>query len=331
MRKICIILTLLTVTMWIPGASAQNAENSPSDADIQRVENLLATMTVEQKVGQMFMVSLFGHGMTEQGEDLLRTYQPGAVAIFGFNTDFEPAPQVARLLNEMQAIAVESGAGIPLIIAADQEGGDVRRIVNDVTKFPDPMGFGAITNLVSIEHIGQATGAELRAIGVNMNLAPIADLYTPEDITDENRVLHRRTFGDDPERVGVQVAAYSDGLAEAGVIGVLKHFPGHGGAEDSHQTLPQIDMDYETAMSTALRSFQVAIEQNVPAIMVGHLYYGAIEPVPNLPASLSPTMNHILREDFGFDGVIMTDALDMSAVSETYTVPQAALMAIQAG
>lgn len=287
-------------------------------------------MTLEQKVGQMFMVSLYGAELSEAGAAFIRQQQPGAVAIFGYNADGRTPQQVAALINQMQAVATENG-GVPLIIATDQEGGRVQRITNGMTVFPDPLYLGAVTNDAALERIGAVMGAELAALGINMNLAPVADLHTRGDMLSDVRVMHRRTFGDNPERVGEQAAAYVEGLRQAGVIGVVKHFPGHGGAADSHADLPRVLMDAETAAAQPFRAFEVAVANGVPSVMVSHLYYSQVEPVPDLPASLSPTMLGMLREDFGFDGVIMTDAMDMAALANRYYVPDAALMFVQAG
>jgi len=331
MKRLLKLITLWAIfSLWLASAMAQDQrELSPSDA--ARVESLLQTMTLEEKAGQLFMVSLYGRELTEAGKNLIRDYHPGAVALFSYNTDFEPASRVAYLINQMQSAASNSGAGVPMIIAVDHEGGRVRRIVNDVTRFPDPLFMGAITQPHTIEHIGELTGRELRALGVNMNLAPVADLYSPGDLTDKNRVLNRRTFGDDPQRVGEATAAYGTGLNAGGVISVTKHFPGHGGAIDSHRTLPEVATPATQARQTALYPFEIAVQAGTPAIMVGHLYYSELEPEERLPASLSPTLNGILRDDFGFDGVVMTDALDMNAITQNYAIPQAALMAINAG
>lgn len=330
MKNAALLLILLLSLIFAPPSHAQMPTGLTAE-EAQRVENLLASMTLEEKVGQLFMVSIYGRRLPEAGELLITQYHPGAVALFNYNTEWETGGSVAFLINQMQTAATSSGAEIPLIIAADQEGGRVRRIVNEVTQFPDPLWLGAITDMDVIREVGRVTGAELRAIGVNMNLAPVADLYTREDMFDKNRVLHRRTFGDDPNRVGEQAAAYAQGLGAAEVIGVLKHYPGHGGAADSHKELPHIEMDAATALNGPLRAFEVAVREGVPAIMVGHLNYTALEPVPNLPASLSPTMIGILRHDFGFDGLVMTDAMDMAAIAGNFEIPQAALMAIQAG
>lgn len=315
----CLVLVSLIIGIW------------PASSSDEEIDVLLASMTLEEKVGQMFMVSLYGKRLTDAGENLISTYHPGAVALFGYNVDYERADHIALLINEMQTAAVESGAEIPLFIAADQEGGRVQRIVNGVTHYPDPLYLGAIMTPEPIRGVGAATGAELRALGVNMNLAPVADLQSRPDEFDKNRVLYRRTFGDDAGRVGWQVAAYSAGLADSGVVGVVKHFPGHGGTVDSHHRLPMIDTEAEIARQTALASFESAVDVGIPAVMVGHLYYSALEPVENLPSSLSPTLIGILREEFGFEGIIMTDALDMNAVSLTYSIPDAALMSVQAG
>lgn len=303
----------------------------PAQSQQDRIDTLLAEMTLAEKVGQMFMVNQYGTALTVSGESFIAEMHPGAVALFGRNLDDEPLSQVASFINEMQTVATENGAGVPLFVAIDQEGGRVQRLVNDVTYLPDPLALGAATEAASIQRVGAAIGAELNGVGFNMNLAPVADLQTRDDMLNPYRVMHRRTFGDDAERVGWQVAAFTDGLAESNVVGVLKHYPGHGGAADSHAGLPLIDVDAETARATALRAFEVAVQEGVPSIMVGHLYYSQLEPEDNLPATLSPTLLGILRNDFGFAGVIMTDAMDMGALADNFYVPDAALRFVQAG
>ncbi len=328
MRKIIGLIFLLA--LLVPQIHAQeNSEETTTHAE--RVEALIHNMTLEEKVGQMFMINIYGKAIGDRATAFIQEQHPGAVAIFGYNTDYETAGNIAHFINQIQEAATAGQNGIPMIIATDQEGGRVRRIVNDVTLFPDPLALGATTHLEAVERIGYAVGAELRAIGITMNLAPVADLHTREDMLNQYRVMHRRTFGDDPQRVGEQVAAYSEGLAEAGVIGVIKHYPGHGGAADSHAGLPVIDLDAQSALAGPLKAFEVAVQNGVPAVMVGHLYYKSLEPVENLPASLSPTLLGILREDFGFNGVVMTDAMDMGGLMNNFYVPDAALTFVQAG
>ena len=288
-------------------------------------------MTLDEKIGQLFMTNIPGDWLYEDGIRYIQALQPGAIAIFPSNTTGKDAASLARFINTLQENTIDSGAGIPLIIATDQEGGNVQRVQIDVTQLPDPLGFGASGNLDSVRDVAQHIGAELHDLGITMNLAPSVDLSIRADMLSSVRVMNRRTSGDDPERVGILAAAYVDGLADAGVIGVIKHFPGHGGAADSHAQLPRIDTDRETAFATSLHSFEMAIQEGVPAVMVGHLYYSDIEPTPNLPASLSPTMIGILRDDFDFSGVVMSDAFDMSAIYDNFYADDAALMFIRAG
>lgn len=324
-----ILLCLFLIAALLLGLAPPPQPTTAQDSNA--IETRLAGMTLEEKVGQMFMVTLFGKRLTEQGDALIREYHPGAVALFGFNTDFETGGHVALLINEMQTAATESGAGIPLFIAADQEGGEVRRIINDVTEFPDPLAMGAVTDLEVVRNLGEAKALEMRALGVNMNLSPVADLTVQSDMENFTSVMYRRTMGDDPQRVGAVAAAYAEGLARGGVVAVAKHFPGHGGTVDSHRTLPIVETPADEALAQPLRSFEVAVGQGIPAVMVGHLHYSQLEDVPDLPASLSPTLLGILRDDFGFEGLAMTDALDMAAVAGQYPLTEATLMAVQAG
>jgi beta-N-acetylhexosaminidase len=290
-------------------------------------------MTPQEKVGQVFMVSLYGKDLTEAGATLLQTYHPGAVSLFAYNTDFQPAEEVARLINAMQHEATQHGAGIPLFIAIDHEGGRVQRLVNDVTLFPDPLAYGAVDDPALVQAVGAALADELAQLGINMNLAPVLDLFSERDMLDKNRVLHRRTLGQDSVRVGQAAAAFAAGQSQRGVVSVGKHFPGHGGtAVDSHHRLPVLEMDSATAYAEPLAAFQTAIATgHLPAIMLGHLYYSALEPQANLPASLSPTLVTLLRDEMDYDGLIMTDALDMAAIAGTYALPDAALLALNAG
>jgi beta-N-acetylhexosaminidase len=295
-------------------------------------ERLLAQMTLPEKIGQLFMVSLAGDSLSEAGQAFIQEQHPGAIALFGYNVGEAELEGLSRLTNAIQQTAVESGAGIPLLIATDQEGGRVQRIQNGLTLFPPPLFMGAITQAEALQAVGRASAAELASVGINMNLAPVGDLLVRQDMTNEQSVMYQRTWGDDPARVGWQLGQYTQGMAQAGVVGVVKHYPGHGGsAGDSHTRLPQISLAADAAYDGPLQAFAQAVANQIPAIMVGHLYYDQLEPQANLPASLSPTMIAILRQEMGFDGVIMTDAMDMGAIANQYYLPDAALLAIQAG
>jgi len=321
MHKIALILLIWLIASLMPTSISHQQTIAQQSMDI---ETIISEMTLRQKVGQLFMVNLYGTQLSTADIELLTTVQPGAVSIFGYNTEGQSPEQVRQLINTMQR-----NSQIPLIVSTDHEGGRVQRIQNGVTQLPSPLFLGAITTPTPIESVGFAVGQELRALGVNMNLAPVADLSTRIDLLRRVRVMNSRTWGEVPARVGWQVAAYSDGMAQAGVIGVLKHFPGHGGTPDTHAGLVAVDVDEETAYAQAFNAFAIAIENGVPAVMVGHLIYTDFD--NEYPATLSPILMNILRNDFGFDGVIMSDAMDMGALAENYYVPDAAVQFFMAG
>ncbi|MCI0711968.1 MAG: glycoside hydrolase family 3 protein [Chloroflexi bacterium] len=301
-----------------------------TDAQDDRVTTLMNEMTTREKVGQLFMVTLYGSRLLDTNDQFIREYYPGALALFGSNLDYQSAEETTDLVNTFQNISVEA-SGIPMIVATDQEGGRVWRLINGFTHFPEPLYLGAMDQWSAVE-VGESMGREIRAVGVNMNLAPVVDLTTREDALNQYRVLSTRTMGQDPVMVGRNAGALVQGMSNEQVIGVLKHYPGHSPTStDSHHNLAQVDMDRETFSNTNLKAFGTAIEHGAEVVMVGHLYYPSIEPEENLPASLSPTMIGILRNELGFDGVIMTDAFDMGAIQKNFEVTDAAVMAIQAG
>lgn len=298
-----------------------------AQGDDPRIPALLAGMNTRQKVAQLFVVSLWGEVLTLEGAAFLRDYQPGGVALFGYNA--ASPQQITSLTNAIQAELTTAGAP-PAWLAIDQEGGVVLRLsaANGFTSFPVNMAVAATGEPAYAQAIGQAMAEELRAIGINMNLAPVLDVET----NPENPVIFRRAYSADPHLTASMGAAMITGLQSGGVMATAKHFPGHGEtAEDSHVTLPIINVDRARLDAVELVPFRAAIEAGVGAIMAGHLWYPALEP-DEIPASLSPlVLSGLLRGDLGFGGLIMTDALDMDAVDLRYRLNQAALLAIQAG
>lgn len=315
-RWIRIIIVALC-TVMVVSARAQSS----------RVDAMLASMTLEQRVAQLFMVTLHGGVMTEQGAAFLRDYQPGAVVLFTSNIGSPAA--VTNLTNAYQH-TITSAGGVPLLIAVDQEGGVVSRLAPEhgYTFYPTPLLFTAAGNEYS-QTAGALIASELAAVGINMNLAPVADLETFR----ENPIIARRAFGNDPAITGEAVAAFVTGTQSMNVLATAKHFPGHGDTrEDSHSTLPILNFDRARLDAVELVPFRAAIEADVAAIMVSHIWFPQIDPTPNMPASLSrPVITDLLRNELGYDGVIMTDALDMNAVDLTYNFYDAAIMAVNAG
>lgn len=321
-----------TMLRWLPAALVFVSifilflRPSPAAGD-DSVDALLEQMTLEQKIAQMFMVTLHGGVLNQPSQEFLRQWQPGAVSLFSDNVT---SPEgVTALTNAMQAAMQDVGAP-PLIIATDQEGGVVSRLTPEAgfTLMPTPLLMGAAGRNAA-QQMAIAVAEELRAVGVNMNLAPVADLETNPD----NPIIFRRAFGSDPEMVGEAISGYISGMQIMNIMATAKHFPGHGETSaDSHAELPRLDLDRERIDSVELVPFRDAIRAGVAAVMVGHLWYTALDPTANMPASLSaPVVTGLLRNELGFNGIIMTDAMDMNAVDLTYNFYDAVLMAIEAG
>jgi beta-N-acetylhexosaminidase len=281
---------------------------------------------LEQRVAQIFVVSLFGSDLTVAGRDFLMRWQPGGVVLLGKNAGDPPA--VTRLTNAYQQ-TITSAGGLPLLIAVDQEPGAISHLNTGFTEFPTPLLITAAGQPTLSYRVGQAIGEELYAVGVNWNLAPVADLET----NPSNPIIRRRSFGSAPAMVAPQVAQFVRGTQAAGILATAKHFPGHGDSSgDSHLTLPVIQLSRERLETVELAPFRAAIQAGVEVVMVAHIWYPVLEPQPDLPASLSSNIiTGLLRRDLGFNGLIITDALDMDAIDTAYSYPEAVLKAIEAG
>ncbi|MGH2521514.1 MAG: glycoside hydrolase family 3 N-terminal domain-containing protein [Anaerolineales bacterium] len=275
----------------------------------------LPALTLDQKIGLLLLAGINGAELTRETRALISEVHVGGVVLRGRNV--RDAAQLARLITDLQAVAAESGQG-PLFVAMDQEGGDVSRLQQGVTHFPSPMALGAAGDPALAYQVGFATAGELLVLGVNVNLAPSLDVLTNPD----NAVISLRSFGSDPARVAQLGLAFVRGTLDAGAIPVAKHYPGHGSTStDSHAGLPQIE-----TLDTA--PFEAAMAEGAPVVMVGHLWASSLDPAPR-PASLSPNLIFSLRQKF--EGVILTDSLNMGAISNQHTAPEAAVLALQAG
>ncbi len=286
----------------------------------------LADMSLEQRVAQMFIVNLYGSQLTEAGRDFLMRQQPGGVVLLPEN--ITTPTEVTQLTNVYQQTITERG-GLPLFITVDQEGGMISHLRDGFTVFPIMALLTATDDTDLAERVGKAMAQEMVAVGVNMDLAPVADLET----NPHNPIIKRRAFGNDPQMTGPILAAFIRGMQGGNVLATAKHFPGHGDSNsDSHTGLPVIPLSRERLESVELAPFRAAIEADVSTVMVAHIYYPALEPEENLPASMSHNIvTGLLREEMGYQGLIVTDALDMDAIDTVYSYPNAALTAIKAG
>ena len=288
------------------------------------VETTLAGMSLEQKIGQMILSGVNGGNASPSTCAYLREISPGGVLYRAGNVS---NPEQLRAFSAgLQTCAQENGLP-PLLIALDHEGQYVNRFESSATLFPAAMALGAAANPQLTHDVALAQGQELAYAGVNMVLGPVADVLTAYDST----VISLRSFGEDPQQVAPLVSAMTGGFNQAGLIPVLKHFPGHGGVgEDSHEDLPVDLSAADTISSTYLPPFRSGIDLGAPVVMLGHVVYPALDS-NNLPATLSVPVIRLLREDLGFKGVILTDSMGMGAIKQHWTVGDASLMAVQAG
>ena len=248
------------------------------------------------------------------------------VTLFRANNVRTPA-QLRALTAELQAAA--GGAGLPILIAVDQEGGQLLALGDGWTPFGGPMALGAAGDPGLAERVGQAIGRELRAVGVNVDYAPCLDVAS----NPANPSLGIRSFGDDPAAVAELGTAWLRGLQSSGVAGTAKHFPGKGeGSVDTHLELAVVERDRPGLDAVELRPFRAAVESGVRLVMSGHFAVPAITGSRRIPSTLAPqVMTGLLRDDLGFAGVSITDALDMGALPQDATQAVDVIAALEAG
>jgi beta-N-acetylhexosaminidase len=250
-----------------------------------------------------------------------RSAQHGLGGIVLFSSNVESREQLSGLTGALKA---ERG---DILLAIDEEGGDVTRLESSTgSSYPGNYALGAVDDPELTAEVGASIAADLREVGINLDFAPVADVNTNPD----NPVIGTRSFGADPELVARHTAAFVKGLQEAGIAACAKHYPGHGDTElDSHLALPTVDDDRESLLAGALIPFRAAIEADVQSVMTAHIVAPAVDDVP---ATISrELLDGLLRRELGFDGLVITDALDMAAISSGIGVNEGAVRALEAG
>ncbi|MGW0671105.1 glycoside hydrolase family 3 protein [Streptomyces sp. NPDC002746] len=253
---------------------------------------------------------------------LLRRIGEGLSSVGLFGRNVETPGQLAALTAQLRAERDD------VLVAIDEEGGDVTRLeVRHGSSFPGNLALGSVDDTVLTRAVAQELGRRLADCGVNLNWAPSADVNSNPG----NPVIGVRSFGADPHLVARHTAAYIEGLQAAGVAACTKHFPGHGDtAVDSHHALPRIDVDLETLHARELVPFRAAIAAGSKSVMSAHILLPALD--PHRPATLSPQiLTGLLREELGYDGLIVTDAVEMQAIASTYGIERGSVLAIAAG
>ncbi|EKN70195.1 glycoside hydrolase [Neobacillus bataviensis LMG 21833] len=302
------------------------------------IGDAIKQMTMEEKVGQMLMPDFRtwkGQNVTEMNAEiaaLVKKYHLGGVILFRENT--VTAAQTTKLVSAYQDAAEKAG----LLISIDQEGGIVTRLQFG-TDFPGNMALGASRSEALAEKVGKAIGEELNAVGINMNFGPVLDVNNNPD----NPVIGVRSFGEDPELVAKLGNAYIKGLHETGTASTAKHFPGHGDtATDSHLGLPEVPHDIDRLKKVELYPFQQAMDAGIDAVMSAHVTFPKIDSTKAIskkdgteiaiPGTLShKVLTGLMREEMGFKGVIVTDAMNMQAIADHFGPVDAAVRAVKAG
>jgi len=282
-------------------------------------------MTLRQKIGQMTFAGLRSSKLDEEFARLIEEYKIGNVILFSRNV--ENALQVKNLNIELQKL-IRGQTGYPAFISIDQEGGMVTRLTQDCTNMPGAMAVAATGNPDNARIAGEITGRELRALGININLAPVMDVNS----NPANPVIGVRSYGDTPETVSSYGIQMMRGLKNSGVMAVLKHFPGHGDTSvDSHLDLPVIDKPLCELEKADFMPFKNAIDCGAEAVMTSHILFPQICN-DNYPATMSRTIiTGLLKERMGFKGLVMTDCLEMDAIKKYYGTAKGAVEAIKAG
>lgn len=313
--------------------------------DDKKLRSLISRMTLEEKVGQLFVMRVYGHSATAPDQadidanlkeigvrtaaELLARYRVGGIIYFTWAHNTRDPHQIADLSNGIQAASLELPRGLPVLISTDQEHGIVCRVGEPATLFPGAMAIGAGRSLKDARSLGRIAGQELKAIGIRQNYSPVADV----NVNPANPVIGVRSFGSEPGAVAQLVAAEVAGYQRSRqVAATAKHFPGHGDtAVDSHYGFPVITHTRAEWEKLDAPPFRAAIAAGIDSIMTAHIMVPALDDSGD-PATLSrPILDGILRGELGYDGVIVTDSLGMEGVRTKYGDDRVPVLALKAG
>lgn len=295
------------------------------------IDTLISKMTLEQKVGQLFVIGFTGSKLTPELREMIEQYHVGSVILFSLNQNIESPQQIAQLDHDLQTAAINSGH-TGLFICIDQEGGRVTRLFENrgFTEFPSAMAIGATGKPENAERLARAIAVEMKALGLNVNFAPVLDVNNNA----VNPIIGTRSFSSDPNIVAKFGVAFLKGLQSEGILAFGKHFPGHGDTgTDSHIALPTVPHNRERLAAIEFVPFKAAMQNDVAGIMTAHVTFPAIDPTEKLAATLSPKiLSGLLRDEMKYDGLLVTDSLEMGAIGESgYPPPKAAATALKAG
>jgi beta-N-acetylhexosaminidase len=322
LRTLLVALALACAALPAATALSFNDPGSPEAL----ADRIAAAMSNEELLGQVFFLGWQGVGLSPE---IQRWVDRGIGGVKIFPRNVSDLPSLARDVASLQKRATAGRFAVPLFVATDQEGGWVRQIKDETSVSPGNLALGASGLPGDAYLTGYYLGKELATLGINMDFAPTADVYS----NPEANVIGPRSFGSDPSVTGLLSAAFARGMKTAGVVCTAKHFPGHGSADqDSHGRLPKIDVSLDRLLDRDLVPYRMLIREGIPAIMTGHLAFPRI--LGSLtPASLSPFfLQSVLRDRLGFQGIIITDDMEMEGVlADGLDTPAACRRALEAG
>lgn len=277
------------------------------------------SLNVRESAARLLMVGFHGKTVPRELDSLLELGVSGAI-LFGRNVE-SPA-QVAELTS-----SIKQRAGRPFLTSVDQEGGNVARLRKGFTPVPAMQVLGAADDAALSYEVGKIFGRELGAVGLDLDYAPVLDVNTNPD----NPVIGKRAFGDDPDLVAWHATALARGLVSEGVAACGKHFPGHGDTlQDSHHQLPRLPHALDRLEQVELVPFRIAVKAGIPAIMTAHVVFQALD--PEWPATASePVLSGLLRGKLGYEGLVVTDDLEMKAIATHYPLEEVVVRGLNAG
>ena len=313
--------TLLLSVLFMLNAQWKDSPLYVNEAQMQWVNSTYDSMTLDQKIGQLFMVAAYSNKGTSHETEIKNLIQNEAIGGLIFMQD--DAQRQIELVNEYQKLSK-----VPLLMGMDAEW-DVSMRLKNSNKFPWAMTQAALPDVELLRQMGDKVSAHLQRVGVHFNFAPVADV----NVNPANPIIGNRAYGSDPMNVADKAWAYADGMQRNRILASAKHFPGHGDTDqDSHKVMPTIPHSRARLDSVELKPFKDLIQRGITSIMVAHLSVPAIEPDTKIPASLSGNIiTGLLKEEMGFKGIIITDALNMQGVTNQFPNGLTDYMAFEAG
>lgn len=332
MKKLLIFLSI--IILITTACNRKNNKESPKDNELKEpneniqeqkdeIREKIKSMTMEEKIGQLFILGFEGKDIEEETKHLIEDFKIGGLILFSRN--IEDSNQIIQLINNLKDL--NKNNKIPLFISIDEEGGNVSRLPKEFKKLPQAKKIGDTRDIDLSFKFGELLGLRLKSLGFNLNYAPVMDINS----NPKNPVIGNRAFGNNPEVVTSYGIPVMKGIQSMGIISGIKHFPGHGDTDvDSHINLPVINKSLEEIRDFELIPFKKSIEEDVDMIMIAHILFPNID--KEYPSTMSKDIiTYLLRKEMGFEGVIISDDLTMGAIIENYTLEGATLKFLQSG